>query len=226
MPSFPPVLQSLPSGAYIFDKDGTLVDTEVVWVETYRRLLAPYGIVHDLDTHRRMMGTSAVDCIRLLQERHPSFAQGSDAVAALLEDRVRLFYATREEMGVRPMAGAQDFLEMCVARKIPMAVATSASRVDAERELTQLGWHGWFGAIVTADDVTRHKPAPDIFLEAANRLTMNPAACTAFEDGLNGVRSAHAAGMSVVFMRDSRFGITPPSEVALTVEGFGDLLAS
>ena len=87
------------------------------------------------------------------------------------------------------------------AGKLPMAVATGATRAICARTLGSLDLLRHFQAIVTADDVAHPKPAPDIFLESARRINVAPADCYAFEDGELGIRSATAAGMTVVDVR-------------------------
>lgn len=209
-----------PDGAFIFDKDGTLLDTETLWYETYERLLVLYGRAHDLITHQRMMGASPLACIELLAERHPNLPKDS---SHLLDARESLFRDVRRERGIIPLPGVVAFLDACAERSIPLAIATSASRATTEEELRVLGWEKRFAAIVTADDVTRHKPAPDIYLEAARRLEVVPASCLAFEDGLRGLESAVTAGMSTVFLGDPRFGIEAPSTATYAANSFLDL---
>lgn len=207
-------------GAFIFDKDGTLLDTEAIWYEAYQRLLARYDAHHDLRTHRRMMGASPLTCLDILCETHASL---SPDPPSLLAEREAIFRTVRDEQGVRPLPGVVTFLEACLTRSIPLGIATSASRATTEEELRSLGWESWFKTIITADDVTNHKPDPATYLEAAKRLGLAPGNCIAFEDGLKGYQSASRAGMRTVFLADPRFGITPPSDAFIAVTGFLDL---
>ncbi len=216
--------EAFPAKAYIFDKDGTLVDTESIWFEAYTRLLAPYGIAHVLEVHRRMMGLAAGECIRLLQEEYPVLPQGEKGTTPLVETMWHHFRLVREEMGVRLMPGVEEMLKACEKQKIPLAIATSATRLDTETELSILGWAKRFQVVVTAEDVARHKPAPDIYVEAARRMGVASKDCLAFEDGVNGVKSAHAAGMPVIFVRDERFQIDPPEEATKTIASFTDIV--
>lgn len=218
------VLRSLSSVAYVFDNDGTLVDTESVWFETYQRLLNSYGSTHDLATHRQMMGQSAKACVKILQHVHSTLPQGEEAIASLVTERKRLFQLTRAEKGVKAMSGVEDFLRWSQQRGIRLAVATSASREDMDWQFRTLGWQDLFLVVVTGDDVVKLKPAPDIYLEAAKRLGVDPSSCLAFEDGINGLLSARAAGLKTVFVRDLRFQVQPPFEPELTVSCFDDLL--
>ena len=85
--------------------------------------------------------------------------------------------------------------------KLPMAVGTGSSRKSAEVQLKALNLAHYFDAVVTADDVTRHKPNPDTFLECARIMKVEPEFCQVFEDGNNGILAAQKAGMIVVDVR-------------------------
>lgn len=218
------VFGSLHRFAFIFDKDGTLIDTESIYFKAFDRMLREYGCEHDLETHGSMMGASAVHCMEILQARHTLIPQESDAHRYLLERLDYFFHSIREEGGLPIMPGSATLLHQAREYGIPVAMATSAKRVNAERDLKQLGWNKYFQAVVTSDDVTRHKPAPDVFLEAARRIGVEPSRCIAFEDGYRGLKSAKAAGMKVVFVRDARFGLAPASEADLTVASLNEVL--
>lgn len=217
------VFGSLYRAAFVFDKDGTLVDTESIYFKAFDRMLREHQCAHDLQTHGTMMGASAAHCMEILQARHVRIPQGSEAHASLLESLDRHLECVREESGLPIMSGSSSMLHLARDRGIPVAMATSARRVNAERDLKMLGWNKYFQAVVTSDDVTRHKPAPDVFLEAARRLGVEPSRCIAFEDGHRGVQSAKAAGMKVVFVRDVRFGLAPAPEADLTVASLDEL---
>jgi len=96
------------------------------------------------------------------------------------------------------VAGAGAFVEALARAGVPRAVATSASRRDLERVLEELGMRRHFDVAVTADDVRRGKPDPDVYLKAAEGLAVEPEACLAFEDAIVGVHAARAAGMRVI----------------------------
>lgn len=214
------------ASAYAFDNDGTLVDTETLWLETYARLLAPYGITHRPDVQRSMMGLSPQACVEALQRAYPALPQGPEAAEALVEDRRRFFHAVRAERGITPLPGVTAFLASAKRAGKRLAMATSATREDISAQLAGLGWQGMFEVVVTADDITHHKPAPDAYLEAARQLGLEPGRCLAFEDAGNGLRSARAAGMPVVFVRDARFRMEAPVEPEATVGSFEELLGA
>lgn len=201
----------------IFDKDGTLIDTERIWFEAYKRLLEPLQRRHDVETHRLMMGASADVCMSLLRQKHPD-------VAVTKEQLFRKFREIRDEWGVCPKPGATRLLEALARIGIPMAMATSARREEAMQDLDVMNWKRHFIAVVAAEDVRHHKPAPEVYLEAAARMHLDPKCCVAFEDGVNGAMSALTAGMRVVFVRDDRFGVTPPSGVHVVVNSLEGLV--
>lgn len=218
------LLGELRQPVFIFDKDGTLVDTEKLYFEAYDRLLREFGCHHDTATHVQMMGARNKTCFRILRERHPRFPQSDEALPDLDFRLLAHVGVLRRERGTRSMPGAGDFLACCRKHGIRLALATSAIRENAVRDLRNLGWLHLFETIVTADDVKNHKPAPDAYLEAANRMGVPPTDCLVFEDGLRGIQSAHAAGMPVIFVRDPRFGLEPPAEAAYTISNFEELL--
>ena len=224
MKLFRSLLGSFHNVALIFDKDGTLIDTETLYFEVFDRLVGQYGCHHDLRTHADMMGASADTCLDILRKRHPGFPQNLHVHKFLRDDLTRHIINVRRERGTQAMAGASELLEFCRTECIRVGMATSASRENTEMDLRNLGWNSYFETVVTASDVSRHKPAPDIYLEAAKRMGIEPGACIAFEDGVRGVQSAHAAGMRVVFVRDERFGVDAPSEVSLTVGSLMEFL--
>lgn len=217
------VFGSLHNLAFVFDKDGTLIDTETIYFKAFDRMLREYACEHDVETHGTMMGASAVHCMEILQARHAGIPQGTSVHALLLASLDRHLECVRGECGLPIMPGSSSLLQKARESGIPIAMATSAKRANAERDLQALGWSKYFQAVVTFDDVTRHKPAPDVFLEAARRLGVEPSRCIAFEDGHRGVKSAHAAGMKVVFIRDKRFGLASAPEAHLTVASLDEL---
>jgi beta-phosphoglucomutase-like phosphatase (HAD superfamily) len=101
---------------------------------------------------------------------------------------------------VRPIGAVVEIAERHRGR-LPLAVATGAVRPILLRILKQIGVEGWFDALVSAEDVTRHKPEPDTFLEAARRLGVDPARCRVYEDTEPGMEAARRAGMACIDIR-------------------------
>jgi len=180
----------------IFDLDGTLVDTESLWMAAAADILMQMSHPPDRAVFERLVGTDLPTGARILAEAYP----GID----LVEFDLRLTQETEriESAGVPLKAGVDELLLELGRIGLPRAVATSSRRERAHRKLAVAGIGHHFAAVVTVDCVTRAKPAPDAYLLAAQRLGVNPAACLAFEDSDPGTRAAHAAGMTVVQVPD------------------------
>jgi HAD superfamily hydrolase (TIGR01509 family) len=183
-----------------------LVDSEGVWDSVREQLTEELGGQWHENAQREMMGMSSVEWSRYMHDAlgvpvEPE--EISRAVAERLEERYR------RDLPLLP--GAVETVRE-VAERWPLALASSSNReiIDLVLELTGLA--PCFRATVSSEEVGRGKPAPDVYLEAAGRLAVDPAACAAVEDSTNGIRSAKAAGMVVVAVPRPDF---PPEADAL-----------
>lgn len=188
----------LPPGnfaAFIFDCDGTLVDSMplhyVAWVESLRRHNAPYDFTEEI--FYSLAGVREQDTVKLLNQQHGA-SLDPDSVAEVKSQIFNLRLSEIEE--VRPVAQ--------VARtwhgRLPMSVASGSEPETVHACLTNTGLIHLFQTIITPRDVARGKPAPDMFLLAAERMGVNPVECLVFEDGQSGLDAAKAAGMQTVFV--------------------------
>lgn len=180
--------------ALVFDCDGTLADTMpahyVAWVEALRR----HDLTLDEDRFYAMGGwPTEVVCRTLITE------SGRDVCAATLTQQKEALF--RQSLHtVVPIDAVVDVVRRNHGKR-PMAVATGGLRDVCSEILAHCGILSLFDAVVTCEDVTRHKPHPDVFLEAARQLGVSPGRCLAFEDTDPGVQSAKGAGMTVVDVR-------------------------
>jgi HAD superfamily hydrolase (TIGR01509 family) len=194
--------------AVVFDLDGVLLESEEVWDSVRERYVRERGGRYDEELQRAMMGMSAPEWSRYLHEEagvpdEPD-AINRDVVARMLEAyRDELPLLPRAEEAVRRMAGA-----------LPLALASSSNREVFEEVLELAGLRGCFRATVSSEEVERGKPAPDVYLEAAQRLGVAADRCAAVEDSHAGIRSANAAGMCVVAIPNASY---PPDEDALSL---------
>ena len=192
--------------AVVFDLDGVLVDSEQVWDAARRRLTEDSGGRWSESATQDMMGMSSIEWYRYMYEELGVKMPPEEISAAVVERMERLY---REHLPLIP--GAREAVER-VAARWPLGLASSANRPVIEVVLELSGLGGFFETTVSSEEVARGKPAPDVYLEAARRLRVDPAFCAAVEDSSNGILSAHAAGMRVVAIPNRTF---PPSEEAL-----------
>lgn len=190
--------------AVLLDMDGTLLDTEKVYLESLISALATFGYSDDVVTLcHAMVGIPALECEAMLLDRY-----GKDFPLPQLR---QAFIARRDEIlasGLPLKNGAMDLLDALRETALPMAIVTSSSRRTADEHLTLAGIRTRFGMIVTRDDVTRGKPSPDLYLLAASRFGVKPEFCLAIEDSNPGVAAAHAAGAITLMVPD----IVPATE--------------
>jgi beta-phosphoglucomutase len=179
--------------AAIFDLDGTLVDNmrfhARAWLEVSERLGWGRTLEYFL---RETAGLKSAEILRA--QPRGSDRLDADEIGRLKEERYRELYRPH----LAPVPGLVAWLEQLERAAIRRAVASAAPRENRALVLEGLALHRWFEAVVGAEDAPRGKPAPDIFLTAARRLSVEPSRCLAFEDAINGVLAARAAGMEVV----------------------------
>lgn len=183
--------------AVIFDMDGTILDSEPAYFKSDRAFLASWGIEYDEEFNRSMVGRGAVDFFKELEARHPSSAFN----ALPLEERLRLkdeYYLRETAGGIPVYGGVRDFIVELRRRGLPAALASGSTKAVIKAGLTAAGLYELFGAVVSATEVPRGKPAPDIFIEAARRLGVEPSSCLVLEDSRPGVAAAKAAGMACI----------------------------
>jgi HAD superfamily hydrolase (TIGR01509 family) len=191
-----------PFAAVVFDMDGTLLDTELVFKEIGWDVTRDLGFEMTTDVHGRMVGSSHEATNRLLVE-----ADGVSFPYELFDAECRRLMHGRMAESVPVKAGVVEILTELQARDIPMAVATSSRAVHALSQLGAAGLLDLFQAVVTRDDVIEPKPHPEPYLTAARLLGILPESCLAIEDSHSGVRAAHGAGMQTVMVPD----LVPPT---------------
>ncbi|MFC9178311.1 HAD-IA family hydrolase [Streptomyces sp. NPDC057107] len=185
------VVPTLPQ-AVLLDMDGTLVDTEPLWLEATREVAAAHGHTLTDEEGAGVLGRTCADTAAYLATLNPR-AAGSAALEADLEDT----FLTAVEKGVRLRPGARDLLERLAGRDIPAALVSASPRRVVDAVLRTLGAE-MFRTTVADGETDRSKPHPDPYVEAAARLRLPPAACLVVEDSPTGIAAAEAAGCRVV----------------------------
>ena len=184
--------------AVIYDMDGLLLDTEIFYTEVTQHIAGRYGKTFDWSVKSKMIGRPALDSARILVQALdlPIIAE------QYLEERERLLIERFPQSQAKP--GAKRLVQHLASHGVPQAVATSSKRAFFELKTQNHAWFDVFDCVITTDNpaVKQGKPAPDIFLVAAEHLQIDPTACLVFEDAPTGMQAALAAQMAVVVVPD------------------------
>jgi HAD superfamily hydrolase (TIGR01509 family) len=192
--------------AVVFDLDGVLIQSEEVWDAVREAYVRERGGRYDEEIQRAMMGMSSTEWSRYLHDA----AGIPDAPEEINAEVVRRMLSAYEaELPL--IDGAQDAVRR-LAAEFTLAVASSSNRPLIDAVLRAAELEPYFDATVSSEEVAHGKPAPDVYLEAARRLEVEPAHCAAVEDSHGGIRSAKAAGMRVIAIPNPSY---PPDEESL-----------
>lgn len=179
--------------AIIFDMDGLMVDTEPLSRRAWEQVIAPFGAALTDAVYGRMIGRRSSEAAQILLDA----VQIPLTAEELVREKTAVFNQILAQ-GVPIMPGLMALHAEIARRGLPWAVATSSSRHHAQQILTQLGLLERCSALAGGDEVANGKPAPDIYLLAAERLGIAPHHCLALEDSATGCKAAAAAGTKVV----------------------------
>jgi len=194
--------------AVVFDMDGVLIQSEEVWDAVRERFVRERGGRYDDEIQRAMMGMSSTEWSRYLHDE----AEVPDAPDEINAEVVRrMLDAYREHLPLIP--GAVEAVRR-LADRFTLGLASSSNRELIDTVLDVAGLAPFFAATVSSEEVAHGKPAPDVYLEAARRLGVEAAECTAIEDSHGGIRSAKSAGMRVVAIPNPTY---PPGNEALAL---------
>lgn len=199
----------------IFDQDGLLFDTEIAYQRAWVEAGARQGVAIPAEYPRRFCGFAPKLIAEMAKRDFPALD-----VPLYCKTAISLAWESQLESVPPKKKGLDRMLAFCKERGIKTAVASSSTRKVVEHNLEAARVKGFFDAIVTGDEVENGKPAPDIFLLAAERIGLEPASCCVFEDAFSGIRGAAAAGCGAVLIPDQ---IEPTDEIRSICRVFGDL---
>jgi HAD superfamily hydrolase (TIGR01509 family) len=205
--------------AVIFDLDGVLIDSESVWDEARRAVVADNGGSWTETATRAMQGMSSPEWSRYLHDELGVSLDPGEISRQVVE---RMLAAYEREVPLLP--GAVQAVRR-LAERWPLGLASSSNRPVIDVVLESAGLTGCFSATVSGDEVARGKPSPDVYLAAARKLGVEAGRAAAVEDSSNGLRAGAAAGMLVIAVPNREF---PPADDALAlaslvVESAGEL---
>ena len=179
--------------AVVFDMDGLMINSESLARDVWNTVLAEFGCQMDDETHRRMVGRRTEQSAHIVQERFE--LPVSPAELAARKTRRWESVWRRQELPLMP--GLERLHNELARQDIPWGVATSSPREYAEHVVAGLPLAAHCQAIAAGDEVEHGKPAPDIYLLAAERMHVSPERCLALEDSVPGGHAAQAAGMTL-----------------------------
>ena len=180
--------------ALIFDCDGTLTDSMPVHFVAWNRTMKLYGIDFPEDRFYAMGGIPTDKIIRVLADEQGVLVDAHQAAMAKENAFLELLHLLEPIRHVVEVA--RHF-----HKQLPMIVASGGFREVIKKQITQIGCDGLFDDIVAAEDTVRHKPEPDVFLEAARRAGADPTKCLVYEDSDLGLQAARAAAMDYIDVR-------------------------
>jgi HAD superfamily hydrolase (TIGR01509 family) len=183
----------------IFDLDGTLIESEQIWRDVRQQFVIEHGGRWNEHAQTDMIGMRTAEWAQYIHDDlgvplEPS-AIAKEVVAAVVD---------RLSKHIPILPGAEGALER-LGREFRLGLATSATLAVAQTVLAKTGWDKLFAIVVSADEVARGKPAPDVYLRALELLEADPRRTAAIEDSANGIRSAHAAKLAVVAIPNRDF---------------------
>lgn len=186
----------------IFDMDGTLLDTECLYQNTWVQLAQEFGQTPNPDFPRAVCGSSGEHMLEIIHAYYPTV----DARRFMNSCYARVAQIIETSIPKKP--GMEEILCYLRDQGVKLAVASSSSHAQIEKNLRLTGVLDYFDAVIGGDEVENSKPAPDIFLLAAQRIGCTPENCYVFEDGTNGILAGAAAGCATVMIPD----LTPPTD--------------
>lgn len=190
--------------AIIFDMDGLLINSERPARTAWQKAVAEWGYEMSDATYSLVSGRTVSDAQRVFAEVYGTDFPFYD----IRKRRVDIAQAHFAKHGVTLMDGVNELLDLIISHDFPRAVATSTTHTAAFEKLEKTGLKSNFQTVVTGDEVENGKPAPDIFLLAAERIDADPAHCVVLEDSEAGIRAASSAGMTPIMVPD----LVNPSE--------------
>ena len=179
--------------AVVFDLDGLMFNTELIYDQVGDELLRRRGKVMTSDLKLAMIGRRAQESLGFMIEMHSL----KDTVEELLDESHALFFETAVDR-LAPMPGLHELLDFIDSHKLPKGVATSSSHSYVQRVAGPFGILPRFEMILASEDVTQGKPHPEIYLKAADRLKIAPSEMMVLEDSQNGINAAAGAGAVAV----------------------------
>ncbi len=207
--------------AVIFDMDGVLIDSEPFHLVVNEEIFANLGINLSEDEYHGFIGTTHKDMWTTIKKRYNLPQSVPELVNMQVSGNIE--YIKNEEIEPIKIKGVTDLLSKIARENIKTGIASSSPTGVIKLVINKLSISDYFSAIVGGEEIKKGKPAPDIFLKAANRLNVKPADCLVIEDSKNGVLAAKAAGMKCVAYKNPNSGNQNLEKADLIIDNYDSL---
>lgn len=205
---------------FIFDMDGVIINSEPMHAEIELAVATELGIKFDRENWEKYVGMRPRDMWESVKtERQLSF--NVDHVLTLADERKVQFINCKQ---IEPINGIKELLEKLTELDYRIGLASSSPKPFIEAVLNKFKFVRFYDVVVSGDDVKEGKPAPDIYLEAARRLGVNPDVCFVLEDSENGIKAGNSAGMKTIGFKNPASGTLDLSEAAYQVNSIEEVL--
>lgn len=211
--------------AFLFDMDGTLVDTEPIGPEVFNTLFSDNGITPTPDERSLFIKAWRRDGVTFTTDEYLTQLIAKYDITQAPSGFISEFYTRYKQAIVtsEELTGVGVFLNMAKSAGIILAVISSSKRDQIEAVLDNHEWGDLFSLIVGEEDIRKFKPDPEPYLVAMQKLSLNPANCVVFEDATNGAISGKKAGMFVIGLREGNEIEQDLSAADIVVQSFAEL---
>lgn len=206
--------------AFIFDMDGVIIDSEPIHFEVDSKVMKHFGIDIDQEELEEYVGMDNEEMWNIIKAKYNMKQSVSEIIGYQLSKKVQAFKETK----IGPIEGITDLFNILHKLNIPMAVASSSSKELIEVVMNKFGISHYFTYIISGEEVNKSKPEPDIYLEAARVIKVEPKDCVVLEDSKNGVIAAKAAGMKCIGYHNPNSGNQDLSRADIIVEKVDEVI--
>ena len=204
--------------AVIFDMDGVLIDSEPAYLEMNRKMFADFGIEMDDDDYKALVGLPSVPMWAMLKKKYDLKNDISDF---LIIEKKRMLEILDSDIISAPIEGTTELLQTLIENNVKLSVASSSAKENIDFILSKLNLNRFFEFVISGEEVSNGKPAPDIFLKVSERLNISPVNCYVIEDSTNGIRAAKAAGMHCIGFSNNETNSQDLSGSDIILKNFG-----
>lgn len=207
--------------AFIFDMDGVLIDSEMIYTEMERRNFDDLGLDISQEEHRSYQGTATDEMWARLREKY-HIPHSIEELVAMTNDLTIPVFRQLDKMPLMPKV--EQLIEILHSKEVPMALASSSFPDVISLVVQKSGLQKYFREVVNSRMAGKSKPAPDIFLLTAKMLNVRPEQCIVIEDSTNGIRAAKSAGMYCIAYNGPGAEFQDQSEADRIITGYQEII--